>query len=126
MLIVSEIETIIRNLQELQRIHQLNFELIEYFGIWLDWIRKNSIPVPDKEKFYSLVSKTRTLMNELYSASPEKTLIYKKIADEKKHLNGTDEEVPESTSAFTLQALSSSIASSCFYIFYISMQSQRF
>ena len=93
--IVSELETIIQNLQELQRMHQLNLELIEYFGVWLEWIRKNDVPVPDKEKFYSFVSKTRALIHEIYSGLSSKTVIYRKLSDGSYHDDKSNGKLPE-------------------------------
>ena len=69
---------------------QLNFELIEYFGVWLEWIRENNIPIPDKEKFYSMVSKTRSLIHEIYSASTNQKINRRKVTP-----SGTDEDETE-------------------------------
>lgn len=92
---VSELQTIIQTLSNLERMNQLNLELLEQLGVFADWIVTNNLDVPNKEHFQSLLHKTQALLNELYALEPTKPLMYRKLADEKKHLFRTDEEVPE-------------------------------
>ena len=91
---MSELTSVIENLQELQRMHQLNLELLEQLGIFGEWILNNNNDIPNREKFQSLLHKTQALLRELYGSSLTKTLQYQKLADEKKHLFRTDEDVP--------------------------------
>jgi hypothetical protein len=92
-LTVSDLSTIIQNLQELERTQQLNFELLEELGILLEYMNANNFPIPDREKFNSLLAKTHALMNELYFSSP-KTLQYRKVSRRKVTDFKTDEDVP--------------------------------
>jgi hypothetical protein len=88
---VSELQSIIESLQELQRMHELNLELLEQLGIFADWIVANEISIPNKEKLESLIHKTQALLIELQSDSP-KTLIYhgirRKVTDEENRQRG--------------------------------------
>ena len=94
MISLSELSTIIGTLQELERMHQLNLELLEQLDVIFQWILENDVAIPNKDKFDTLLSRMRSILKEIYFSTP-KSLIYRKLTDEKKHLNGTDEEVPE-------------------------------
>lgn len=94
MIALSELNTIIETLQELERMHQLNLELLEQLDVIFVWILENDVSIPNKDKFDALLNKMSSLMTELYFSTP-KSLQYRKLADGKKHLNGTDGEVPE-------------------------------
>jgi len=90
---LSEISKIIEAFQELQRLHQLNLELLEQLNVACGYFVDNSIPLPNVEILHSLFAKSKALLTEIESSEP-KILQYQKIADEKKHLNRTDEDVP--------------------------------
>ena len=90
---MSELAKIIETLQELERVHQLNLELLEQLDVVFEWIIKNDMPVPNREKLSSLLVKTHALLKQLYSSSPQ-IMLYRKIADEKKQPFRTDEDVP--------------------------------
>jgi hypothetical protein len=92
--VMSELSTIVQSLQELQRMHQLNLELLEQLGIVCEWILANNIPVPNREKFNSLLRKTHALAQELYLSSP-KTIQYRKISDESLQGDKSDKEFTE-------------------------------
>ena len=93
MILLSELSTIIGTLQELERMHQLNLELLEQLDVIFQWILENDVAIPNKDKFDILLSRMRSILKELYFSTP-KSLIYRKLTDEKKHLNGTDDKVP--------------------------------
>ena len=90
---LSELSKIIDALQELERMHQLNLELLEQLDVVFEWIIKSDMPIPNGEKLSALFTKTEALLKELYFSS-SRTLAYRKLADEKKHLFRTDEDVP--------------------------------
>lgn len=92
---LSDISAIIETLQELERMHQLNLEILEQLNVTCEWILKSDISIPNKEKLDSLFLKTQALLKELYSSNSLRTLQYQKLADEKKQHFKTDEEVPE-------------------------------
>jgi hypothetical protein len=102
-LTMSELPSIIQSLQELQRMHQLNLELLEHLGVFFQWILDSKIDISNKEKFESLLHKTKALMNELYCLDSPKTLHYsairRKVTD-----NKSDEEVPEPYDGFLTRA----------------------
>jgi chromatin remodeling complex protein RSC6 len=93
MILLSELSVIVGTLQELERMHQLNLELLEQLDVVFKWIIETDMPIPNKEKLSSLFSRTNALLKELYSSSPQ-TMIYQKLADEKKQHPRTDGEVP--------------------------------
>lgn len=76
---MSELPIVIEKLQQLERMHQLNLELLEQLAIASEWIIANELLVPNIDKFRSLLTKTNALLKELYSTQPEKTLIYRKL-----------------------------------------------
>jgi hypothetical protein len=90
---LSELSVIIETLQELERIYQLNLEVLEQLNIICGWILKNDVAIPNKDKLDSMFLKTQALLKELYFSSP-KTLHYRKLTDEKKQHFRTDEDVP--------------------------------
>jgi len=93
------IQEAIETLNELKRMHQLNFELLEQLNVTSQWIIDNKVKIPNENQMTSLVGKALTLLNELHGETP-KTLQYRKIADESLHGHQTDEEFtePEKTS----------------------------
>lgn len=98
---MSDLSTIIQNLQELQRMHQLNLELLEQLGVFFQWVLDNKMTIPDRDKFDSLLHRTQALMNELYSSNTPKTLQYssirRKVTDRK-----SDDKVTEPASAMLI------------------------
>lgn len=84
---------IIHNLQQLKEMHQLKLELLEQLDVTCGYVLDSNISVPNREHLASLLIKTKAILAEISSEKPQ-ILIYRKIADEKKHLKGTDEEVP--------------------------------
>ena len=81
---MSELAKIIETLQELERMHQLNLELLEQLDVVFQWIIKNDVLVPNREKLRSLLTKTHALIKELYSSSPQ-IILYRKLSDEFLH-----------------------------------------
>ena len=80
-------------LQEMKRMHQLNLELLEQLDVTCGYLLDNGVQVPNEEHFLSLLTKAKALLSEIQAETP-KTLQYQKLADKKKHLRGTDGEVP--------------------------------
>lgn len=87
------LQEVIEALQELERLHQLNIELLEQLDVACGWLLDNHIQLPNASTFCSLLTKSKALLKEIQATEP-KTWQIAKIADEKKHLNRTDEEVP--------------------------------
>jgi hypothetical protein len=89
------IQEVVDTLNELKRLHQLNFELMEQLNIVCQWILDNHISIPNEGKMRSLLGKSLTLLNEICTDAPNVLILRcQKLADEKKHPNGTDEDVP--------------------------------
>jgi dsDNA-specific endonuclease/ATPase MutS2 len=82
-------------LTELERMHQLNYELLEQLNVVFRYIRENNIPIPHKEKLASLLSKAMTLLAEIQTKSP-KCINYPSIADENLQRKRTDGDFTES------------------------------
>ena len=100
MIALSEVNTIIETLQELERMHQLNLELLEQLGVVFVWILENDVPIPNKDKLDALLNKMHSLMKELYSSNSLKILQYQKIADENLQRKQTDEDFTEPVKRF--------------------------
>jgi hypothetical protein len=81
---------IISTLQELKRMHQLNYELLEQLNVACSYFLKNHIKMPNEEKIVSLLSKAMTLLEEIDKKVP---------SDDWKHVRKSDGEVPEPKSA---------------------------
>jgi len=79
----------------LDRLTQLNFELMETLELCLyctqDFCQKNGIPFRDA-KLSGLLDKVTRLIDEI---DPSPFSVPLKIADERKHLYGTDEDETE-------------------------------
>ena len=91
---MSKLTEIIETLQELERLHQLNLELLEQLNMISGWLIERNITIPDPHILYSLLAKANALLNEIQSDEP-KILQYQKLADEKKQHLRTDEDEPE-------------------------------
>lgn len=94
----DSLQEVIDTLSELKRLHQLNFELLEQLNVTCQWMIDTHLCIPNEEKMRSLIGKSLILLNEIRADEP-KILQYQKLADEKKHLYRTDEEVPVPLSA---------------------------
>lgn len=91
MIALSELAKIIETLQELERVHQLNLELLEQLDVVFEWIIKNDMLVPNREKLSSLLIKIHALLEELYSSSPQilqYQAIRRKVTDEENRQRG--------------------------------------
>ena len=91
---LSELSTIIQTLQELQRMHSLNLELLEQLDVVCQWIIENKLPIPNKEKLNSLLLKAQTLLQELYFEKTP-TLLHMKLSDENLQGDKSDKEFTE-------------------------------
>jgi hypothetical protein len=85
-------------LEELERMHQLNYELLEQLNVIFGYLNANKVKVPDEEKLAGLLTKAMALLAEVQAGTP-KTLQYQKISRRKVtdigEFNGTDKEVTE-------------------------------
>jgi hypothetical protein len=77
---LSNINTIIKTLQELERLHQLNLELLEQLNVISGWLVEHDIPIPNPQILYSLLAKTKSLLTEIEGGEP-KFLQYGKLSD---------------------------------------------
>lgn len=94
-LTVSELTVVIQTLQELQRMHQLNLELLEQFNIFTEWAVKNNVDLPNKENLKSISHRIEALLKELYSTDTPQILLYQKISRRKVTDFKTDDKVTE-------------------------------
>jgi hypothetical protein len=90
----SILAEIIDTLNELERMHQLNYELLEQLNVACGYLRENKLSLPNGEKFANLLSKAMALLAEIQAKAP-KMLQYQKLADERKQHFRTDGEVTE-------------------------------
>jgi hypothetical protein len=81
---LSELQTIIETYQELQRLHQLNTELLEQLNVAVSYFVDNDILLPNREILSSLFVKSQTILNEIQADTP-KILMYKKLSDASYH-----------------------------------------
>jgi hypothetical protein len=77
----SILTEIIDTLQELKRLHQLNFELLEQLGVACAYFRENNIKLPNEEKILSLLSKAMVLIEEINSKPLSDEISQKKSSD---------------------------------------------
>jgi len=75
---LSNLTTIIETLQELERLHQLNLELLEQLNVICGWLVEHNISIPNPQALYSLLSKATSLLNEIENNNP-KMLQYQAI-----------------------------------------------
>jgi hypothetical protein len=79
---VSDVlHSINQTLQELERLHQLNVELTEYLNTIMNWIIVNEIPVPSKEKLFSLLRKAEAIQKEIYGSKISDDFLQRKKSD---------------------------------------------
>jgi len=94
---MSLLEEAYTTLGELVKMHKLNQELLETLSVTAQWLRsyaeKHNISLSNSSTFDSLINKATALLNEIQAGKPN-VLQYRKLADEKKHTYGTDEEEP--------------------------------
>jgi len=72
--------------------HQLNLELLEQLSTSCGWLMEHNIPIPNAETICSLLSKAKTLINEIQGEEPkilQYQAIRRKVTDEK-----SDDKVP--------------------------------
>lgn len=86
---------IIETLQELKRMHQLNYELLEQLNAACGYFLENHIKMPNEEKIFSLLSKAAILLREIQSESTLSVIAVTKLADEKKQRPETDDKGTE-------------------------------
>ncbi len=85
-------------LQELQRMHQLNIELLETLAIACSHITKNHVDVPNESTFISLLGKAWALLDEIKADEP-RIIQYTTNSRRKVTPFRTDEDVPVPTVA---------------------------
>jgi hypothetical protein len=90
---LSKLTEIIETLHEVERLHQLDLELLEQLNVISCWLVENDIPIPNPHILYSLLAKAKALLTEIQSDEP-KMLQYQKLVDEKKQHFKTDEDEP--------------------------------
>lgn len=74
----SSLDTIIETLQELERLHQLNLELLEQLNVISGWLVEHKISIPNPQVLYSLLARAKSLLNDIQSDEP-KILQYQPI-----------------------------------------------
>jgi hypothetical protein len=91
----NSIDDIVYTLNELRRLHQLNFELLEQLHVTISWIFEHGIPLPNLDTLHSLCTKAKSLLIEIQSENPK--ILQYSSADEKKQHFRTDEDETEPT-----------------------------
>ena len=89
---MSNLSEIIGTLRELERLHQLNLELLEQLNVICDWLVEHDIPIPNPQSLYSLLSKAKSILNEIENSEPRILhfqAIRRKVTEEK-----SDDKVP--------------------------------
>jgi hypothetical protein len=78
-------------MQELQRMHQLNLELLEQLDVACSFLLQNQVKIPNKSTFKSLLRKAWALMDEIRADEINiHTVSRRKVTD-----FGTDEDETE-------------------------------
>lgn len=72
---------IISTLQELKRMHQLNYELLEQLNVACGYFLENHIRMPNEEKLASLLTKATTLLEDMNSKPPSDGFLQHKKSD---------------------------------------------
>jgi hypothetical protein len=83
---LSKLTEIIDTLQEVERLHQLNLELLEQLNVISGWLVEHDIPIPNPHILYSLLAKAKVLLNEIQSDEPkilQYRVIRRKVTEEK-------------------------------------------
>jgi hypothetical protein len=80
---MPKLSEIAQSLQELERMHQLNLELLEQLNVIFEFVMQNNIAIPNKEKLSSLLLRTQALLKELYFSKPQ-LLSYRKLTTQRK------------------------------------------
>jgi len=86
---LTGLQEAIETLEELKRLHQLNYELLEQLSVTCKWMIENQIQSPNLPLLCSLLSRADSLLAEIKADSP-KLLVYQKLSDEKKHPDDSD------------------------------------
>jgi hypothetical protein len=89
---LTTLHEVIETLQELERMHQLNYELLEQLSVTCRWMTENKIQSPNILTLCSLLSRVDSLLAEMKANSP-KTIIYQKLSDGRKHSEESNGEV---------------------------------
>ena len=71
----------IDTLKELKRMHQLVLELLEQLDVTCGWLLENKIPIPNRDTIYSLLVKTKTLLDEIHSKTSSDEFLQPKKSD---------------------------------------------
>jgi hypothetical protein len=77
------IREIADGLMQLDRMHQLNLELLEQLDITCRWLAENITEIPNIDKMRSLLAKTNTLLTEIYSKNPSDEFLQGDESDDK-------------------------------------------
>jgi hypothetical protein len=72
---------IVNTLQELRRMHQLNFELLEQLNVARACLLQNQISLPNQERLASLLSKATTPLGEINTRLPSDEFLQHKKSD---------------------------------------------
>ena len=95
----NAIDEIINIFTELKRLHGLNVELLEQLDVTCNWLLSSNVDMPNAEKLYSLLAKTKALLTEIQADEP-KILQYKKITNESLHEPRNNEDFTEPETRF--------------------------
>lgn len=72
--VIAEIKSV---LDEVERLQQLNYELLEQLNIIFAHINKNKLEIADKEKLAGLLNKAMVLLSEIHSNPPKDYYVQK-------------------------------------------------
>jgi hypothetical protein len=68
---LTKLQEVIDTYQELQRMHQLNIELLEQLAVTCDYLLRNKVAMPNESTLVSLLEKAMTLLNEIQADKPK-------------------------------------------------------
>jgi hypothetical protein len=86
------IREIATSLAQLDRLHQLNLELLEQLDVTCEWLLDSGFQIPNANKLKSLLSKANTLLTEIYDERPS-TLLFSKPSDGSYHVSSNRRKV---------------------------------
>ena len=104
---MSSLNTIVETLQELERLHQLNSELLEQLNVICGWLLEHNIQIPNSEVLLSLLQKAKVLLTEIEADEPKilqysaiRRKVTEKPSDEFLQRKKSDKDFTESSSGF--------------------------
>jgi hypothetical protein len=96
---LTMLREVTETLEQLERMHQLNMELLEQLNVACNYLLSNDVPVPNRGTFVSLLRKAWALMDEI-RADEEKGVQYIVSRRKVTNLSNDEEETEPQTVKF--------------------------